>query len=76
MKDLIPDNASKKTMEGIKRALNITLDTLGIDKHTGRRVLGKIEASSKEQSDSEICNGMEIVYSYIKNKIGDKDTTS
>lgn len=69
------DNTSENTIRGITLAFEITLDTLGVDKHTGRRVLKNIEALSKEQSDSEIQDGMMKVYSYIENQIGDEDTT-
>ncbi len=60
-----PDNTSENTIKGIMLAFNITLDTLGVDKHTGRRVLKNIEVLSKEQSDSEIQDGMMKVHNYI-----------
>lgn len=66
----IPDNASEDTVKGIMLALNITLDTLGVDKHTGRRVLENIKGMSKEHPEySEVYGGMMRVHDYIKNQI-------
>ena len=76
MKNLIPDNASESTINGIMLALNIALDLLGVDKHTGHRVLESIKAKSEEYSDLEIRDGMMKVHSYIENQMGDKDTVS
>ena len=68
----IPDNASENKINGVMLAFNITLNTLGVDKHTGRRVLEIIKAKSEECPDSETRDGMMMVYYYLENQIGGK----
>ena len=66
----IPENASADTINGIMHALNITLDALGKDKYTGRRVLTDIkEAMSEKQQSPQFQNGEMIVHDYIQNQI-------
>lgn len=66
---LISQNASQATVEGIICAFEIVFNVLGVDKHTGQRILDEIETAAGLIPDPEYREGMMKVHAYIKNKM-------